>query len=188
MITRSLSLTLFLVALVSVPSIAQDSTADQSSALSCGKAVQGISICLSQSSDRTLLVEIRNIGPTDSALNLGVMLANGKRQFPTAVQLVLIDSGGTEYRPIMDEPTMVAGRIDPFVVPLPAGASMRVPLHLSKLDTAVNHTKTYSAYAEFRGAAVGQAQTNLDSRGIALMPYWVGTVSSGRIALRMPIE
>ena len=40
---------------------------------------------------------------------------------------------------------------------------------------------TYSLEAQFSGKTVSQQQANLDVKGIALMPYWTGSVISNRI-------
>lgn len=154
----------------------------------CGNLDGGLVLCLSQTSGGAVLAEIRNVGTEDTVLNLGIMLANGHKQYPTALQLVVTDQGGTDYRPVMDAPGIVAGRMDPFVVPLPAGASYIVHLQLSKIDQVMNPSKQYTARVEFKGKAVPQEATNLDSKGIALMPYWTGTTTSNTIPLRLPMN
>src|SRR5262249_40486830 len=44
-----------------------------------------------------LLVVLDNVGTDDLVVNLGLMLANGKKQLPTAVRLIVIDGDGKEY-------------------------------------------------------------------------------------------
>jgi hypothetical protein len=39
----------------------------------------------------------------------------------------------------------------------------------------------YTIQAQFIGRGVSQAETNLDVKGIALMPYWIGTVASNSV-------
>jgi len=51
------------------------------------------------------------------------MLANGKKQYPEAIILVITDSRGTFHEMgFAGDPWAIAGRVDPFVLPLPAGA------------------------------------------------------------------
>jgi hypothetical protein len=40
---------------------------------------------------------------------------------------------------------------------------------------------TYSLEAQFTGKSVSQQEANLDVKGIALMPYWTGTVASNQL-------
>jgi hypothetical protein len=40
---------------------------------------------------------------------------------------------------------------------------------------------TYSIQARYTGKAVSQQEANLDVKGIALMPYWTGTVTSNQL-------
>src|SRR5215469_16282790 len=42
--------------------------------------------------------ELRNIGDQDLILNLGFMLANGRKQFPDAIVLTIFDSVGKARR------------------------------------------------------------------------------------------
>ena len=39
----------------------------------------------------------------------------------------------------------------------------------------------YKLSAEYVGAAVSRRQANLDMQGMALMPYWTGTVDSNTL-------
>ena len=77
-------------------------------------------------------VEFRNAGQNDLVVNLGMMLANGKRQYPNAVALTLTDAQGKSRRLDLREPAMIAGRLDPFVVPIPVDATFSVPVNLDR--------------------------------------------------------
>lgn len=130
-------------------------------------------------------VELRNAGQNDVVVNLGMMLANGKRQYPNAVVLTLTDARGISRRLDLREPAMIAGRVDPFVVPIPVGATFSLPVDLDKYWAAASKEfdykptpGTYSLEAQFTGRSVAQQEANLDVQGIALMPYWTGTVAS----------
>jgi hypothetical protein len=46
----------------------------------------------------------------------------------------------------------------------------------------------YTLQAEYTAKAVPQAQTNLDVRGIALMPYWVGTATAAPLVFTIEDE
>jgi hypothetical protein len=132
-------------------------------------------------------VELRNYGETDLVLNLGAMLGNGRKQYPSAVDLSLTDAQGKSRRLDLVLPP-VAGRLDPFILPLPAGATFSVPVVLDKYIAAATEDVdyklkpgTYFLEAQFTGIGVSQQDANLDVKGIALMPYWTGTVTSNRV-------
>jgi hypothetical protein len=156
----------------------------------CGKPVAGIALCLSRSAapDGATL-EVRNTGPEDAVLNLGIM--EWTRQYATAINLALTDAKGKEHHAELAEPTgVIGGRILPFVVPLPSGASLKLPLHISKCiwyasgqleDFEPDPKKRYTLQAQFMGKGVSQADP--DFKGLTLMPYWKGTVVSNAVAI-----
>jgi hypothetical protein len=121
-------------------------------------------------------------------VNLGVMLANGKKQLPTAVRLTFTDAAG-KTRTFERKVGAVGGRMDPFVVPVPAGGRYTLPFALADCinadDPAVPLAPgEYRVAAEFTGEKV--VRTNQDVSGLALMRYWTGTVRSGEVALTVP--
>lgn len=133
-------------------------------------------------------VELRNAAQKDLLLNLGIMLANGKAQYPNAVILILTDAHGKSRRLDLREPGFIAGRMDPFVVPIPSGARFSIPVDLDKYWAAQSKEfdyklspGTYSLEAQFTGRNVSQQEANLDVKGIALMPYWTGIAVSNRL-------
>jgi len=132
-----------------------------------GEKLNGLRIGISQvkpyqQNDKTWFnVALQNVGKKDLVLNLGIMLANGKEQYSTAVKLIFTDPNGKSYEfhnKIGRHPG-IAGRIDPFVVPLAVGC-------------------TYV----LRGKAAGFI--NLDMEGISLMPYWTGTIKSKELLFK----
>jgi hypothetical protein len=159
----------------------------------CGTPVGGVALCLSRSAEPGgVTLELRNTGPKDAVLNLGIMLANGARQYPTAITLMLTDAEGKEHHAELAEPAgVIGGRLDPFIVPLPSGASLKLPVRISKClwyasgqleDFRPDPTKRYRVQAQFTGKGVNQAEANLDMKGIALMPYWTGILVSNTVA------
>jgi hypothetical protein len=138
-------------------------------------------------------LEIRNTGPENAVLNLGIMLANGERQYPTAVTVVLTDQKGKQHRAELAEPSgTIGGRIDPLIVPLPSGASLRLPVDIAKClwyaagqleGIKPDPKKRYILQAQFTGKGVSQGEANLDVKGIALMHYWTGTAVSNTVVI-----
>jgi hypothetical protein len=140
-------------------------------------------------------VELHNPSVQDLVLNIGIALANGAKQYPNAVEYTLTIPDGRVLHLEHWEPAFIAGRVDPLIVPLPAGASFSFLVNLKeyvapkekiwKLQLAPGR---YSLQAEYTGRAVPQSQTNLDVKGIALMPYWIGTVTSAPVVFTVPSD
>jgi hypothetical protein len=136
-------------------------------------------------------VELSNSGDHDLILNLGMMLANGRRQFADAIHLSLRDAQSNTDVLDLKGPPVIAGRVDPFVVPLPKGAQMILPINLAdywipkqKVFEIKLKPGRYFLSAEYRGR--GATFVNLDMPGIKLMPYWLGEVSSTEISFVVP--
>jgi hypothetical protein len=154
----------------------------------CGTPVDGIALCLSPAGGFNASLEVRNVGPSDAVLNLGVILANGAHQYPTAITLELIDEKSRRLHAKLAEPTgVIGGRIDPLIVPLLSGAACNFPIHLSNMvwhesgqieafePDPKNH---YALQARFTGRNVGTDEAAPDVKGITLLHFWMGTVVS----------
>ena len=128
-------------------------------------------------------VELRNAGKNDLILNLGIMLANGRKQYPNAIVLILTDQDGKSRRLELRDPAVIAGRMDPLIVPLPVGSSYSLSGGFGQVlgsgfpgvRVQIKSWKLFSCDG-ISGRAVSTQSTNLDVKGIALMPYWEGTV------------
>src|SRR5882724_4738138 len=188
---RCLAVSILLLFL-STTSVGQGNRPDTDTTIGCGAVVEGIALCLAPSAQSgSVTLELRNTAPKDAILNLGIMLANGARQYPSAISLTLTDARGKVHQGVLAEPVIVAGRLDPFIVPLPHGASLILPLDLTKYalytsgqieELRPDPTKPYTVRAQFTGKGVSQAEANLDVKGLALMPYWMGTALSNTVA------
>src|SRR4029077_19626759 len=75
-------------------------------------------------------IKVANSGSKDLVLNIGMLIANGSRQYASAIELLLTDQKGKTWKFPTGDPGSVGGRVDPFVLPLPAGAMFIVPLNL----------------------------------------------------------
>jgi hypothetical protein len=133
-------------------------------------------------------MELQNIGKRDLVLNLGITLSNGSKQYPDALVLIIIDPQGKARQFDLIGPAAIAGRLDPLILPLPVGCTFSLPVDLGKYWAAQSkefeykfQRGTYSIQARFTGKAVSQQEANLDVKGIALMPYWTGTVTSNQL-------
>jgi hypothetical protein len=186
---------LMLVLVASLLVLGGLSAALKPSAETWGEAVSGLQMTIYldradgvPSKASKFRVELRNAAKKDLVVNLGMMLANGKMQYPNAVVLILTDAQRKSRRLDLREPWAIAGRVDPFVLPIPIGATFSIPVDLDKYWAAESKNfdyklkpGTYSLEAQFTGRSVSQQEANLDVKGIALMPYWTGTVASNQL-------
>jgi hypothetical protein len=138
-------------------------------------------------------IEFRNVGESDLVLNLGVMLANGRRQYPSAVILTLTDTQGKSRRLDLRVPAPISGRVDPLVAPLPVSATFSIPVNLDGYWAVASaefdykpKPGSYALEAQFTGRGVSQQEANLDAKGISLMPYWQGDVTSNLLQFDLP--
>ncbi len=135
-------------------------------------------------------VALQNTGKKDLVLNLGMMLANGKEQYSTAVKLIFTDANSNtyEFHNNIGRHPGIAGRLDPFVVPLAVGCSYVLSVNFDNhwfipIGTSLPKGQ-YRVTAVFKGKGV--VHTNLDMEGISLMPYWTGEIKSKKLLFKNP--
>ena len=133
-----------------------------------------------------LLVVLDNVGTEDLVVNLGIMLGNGKKQVPTAVRLIFTDAEGREHIVRRNEPN-IAGRVDPFVVPLATGNRYTISCDLGEWRAQLA-PGPYRIRGEFEGKAVTRDEVNADTTGLALMTYWTGTIQSDECEVALPAK
>jgi hypothetical protein len=133
---------------------------------------------------------VTNGGEVDQLVNVGVMLGNGKEMFPSRIVLECVAADGKKFE-MVREPSHVSGRMDPLIVPLPAGASWTVVLPLRQMDvrelkgTARIGPGTYRVSAVLTGKPVEKGGTNSDTEGLATWRFWTGTVRSGEATVEV---
>jgi hypothetical protein len=132
-----------------------------------------------------------NVGDQDIALNLGIMLVNGRAQLPFQVHLQLTDGdGSTRELHFMDRKHGgVAGRMDDYVVPLRVGSIHILKLSLDdfwcpsskEFQIKLGRGK-YQIAAQFEGG--GAVSGMLDMAGVKFMPFWKGKLQSNVLAFQ----
>jgi len=136
-------------------------------------------------------VALQNVGKKDLVLNLGIMLANGKEQYSTAVKLIFTDPNGKscEFHNNIGRHPGIAGRLDPFIVPLAAGGTyvLRADFDnywsVSPVGVPVPLPKgRYRVAAVFNGKAVTFKQTGVYTQDL----YWNGVIKSKKILFENP--
>jgi hypothetical protein len=104
-----------------------------------------------------------------------------------AVRLIFTDADGKKHILRRNEPR-ITGRVDPFVVPLPAGS--RYSTISRDLEELIDRLTPggYRVRAEFVGEAVTRKEVNTDAVGLALMTYWTGTIQSEDVQVTLPAK
>ncbi len=189
----------FCVALLFFAGCTTTTPITQVSPLSWGPAEKQLRLGVSVADDNVdakrspeILISLENISKEDVVINLGFMLANGKRQYPIGLHLLLTDSGGITHEFHYFPPEAgIAGRVDQFIVPLPAGSiyQLRCPLNRFMQKDApfgLIGPGQYTLAASFEGRSVTQHETNMDMVGLSLTQYWTGTINSGKISISVP--
>lgn len=132
-------------------------------------------------------VELRNNGKDDLVLNLGVMLANGRKQYPRAFVLILTDSEGKSRVFNLREPTAVAGRLDPMILPVPIGAAFSLPVDLANYWPAATKEFEYNLRGNYTIEARFTGEKVPATMDLLLAPYWIGEVTSNRLTFEVSL-
>lgn len=125
-------------------------------------------------------VTLRNTGNEDLMVNVGMMLANGKRLLPDAIQLVLVDAEGHSRELHLEGVPGVAGRVDDYLIPLRVGSTHSLRLGLD--DYWCPKAKEFRIRlkrGEYRVCA------KLTSKGARFMDVWTGTIQSEAATFRV---
>jgi hypothetical protein len=155
--------------------------------IACGAPVSGLTLCLASiPGTDSASVEIRNDGSSDVFIQFGIMIANGAHQYPNAITLVVSDSSRVEIEGTLIDPPVVAGRTDPLVIPLAAGAAFRVPLRLSRYFF---HAVGRAGELDFGGQrrTIRAKLTGRKPDRSELVSIWTGTVMSNGITIVLPV-
>jgi hypothetical protein len=126
-------------------------------------------------------VSIRNLGPNDAVLYLGETLGNGSHSYPNRLGLVARGPDGRVYN-FVYAPFFVAGRMDPMVVPLPAGGAYSVHGHWYAPSEGPPGGSVF--HVEFEG--VPARADSLGLRDVNLMRFWLGKIASNEVTLSAP--
>ena len=131
-------------------------------------------------------VTLQNVGKKDLVLNLGIMLANGKEQYSTEVKLIFTDLNGKsyEFHNNLDRRPGIAGRVDPFLVPLADGCTYALRADFDNywfvpVGTSLPKGQ-YHVAAVFEGKALVFKDTNLYTRDT----YWAGVIKSKEVLFK----
>ena len=144
-----------------------------------GEPKNGVRLGIAPGTPGRIAVALENVGKDDVMINVGMMLANGKRQLPTGIRLTAIDAENKSHDLTFNLPG-VAGRVDQFLVPLPAGSRYTLSIALSEyaLDRFERpEPGLYKLKAELVGGPIDRP--NADMAGLTTFPLWTGPATSG---------
>jgi hypothetical protein len=129
---------------------------------------------------------IHNLTDTDTAVLLGYALANGRRYLPRELTVEIKRNRNSEFEPLVyNGPSNVAGRMDHWIVTLPANASFILPLRASDFGAnTAGFTPLTAPPEELRIRVTGKviaADLSLDMAGMKLWHLWEGTAVSNSL-------
>jgi hypothetical protein len=135
-------------------------------------------------------VAISNDGDRDITFNLGMMLANNRQMFPLAISLVITDEAGIPRTFEVDD-FRVAGRVDPYLVPLRQGGSYRVRVAFNELHSindgpVIRRPSPGKQQVRAILNSTSVRHANSDMSGIQLIELWTGRAESRDTVLQIP--
>jgi hypothetical protein len=123
-------------------------------------------------------VGFQNVGSKDFVLNLGRMLGNGQEQVPSAIRITLSDAKGQPRGFLWSRRPAIAGRMDDFIVALPAGATYVLGFNLEEHCTEKLSAGRYRITASFEGKVAIHAN---DASGIRQLHFWMGAIQANTL-------
>jgi hypothetical protein len=133
-----------------------------------------------------VVLSIRNSGKADTAVLLGIVIANGRWHVPRELIVELERAGipNTEQL-IYRSPAGIAGRIDHWIVGLPVRSTFTLILRPTDF-VSISSTPGLAAPRELTARLTGRAITselNADLKGLQAWRLWTGTVRSNSLQL-----
>ena len=133
-----------------------------------------------QASTLTFRLTLQNVSTEPTAAVIGTILANDKKYLPGSLAFTLKRTGVADSTFTYVDPSVsvVGGRVDPWLVPLPAGASYSVVVSIPR---GVRESFATPAEVHVRLTTNEIGNPNLDVQGLRFIHVSVGTLTSDRI-------
>jgi hypothetical protein len=142
-----------------------------------------LALACERASEVTFRFTLQNVSTAPTAAVIGTILANDKKYLPERLGLTVRRSGVPDtYLEYVDTSMLgvIGGRLDPWLIALPAGASYSVviPAHFALSPTSVR--ESFSSPAELRLHLMTReiGNPNFDVQGLRVIHVWVGTITS----------
>ena len=130
-----------------------------------------------RASDLVFRFILENVSDEPTAAVIGTILGNDKKYLPGPLGFTLRRAGEADVNFDWFDPSVVgiAGRIDPWVIPLPAGASYSVRV---LIPNGFRHLFFTPADVRVRLTTREIANPNGDLEGLRFIHVWIGTLTS----------
>ena len=135
----------------------------------------------SQASELTFRFTVQNVSAAPTAAVIGTILGNDQKYLPDHLEMTVRRAGVSDTNLKYSVGGVVGGRLDPWLVALPAGASysVAVPARYFRLGTRLAQ-EPFVVPAELQlrltTREVGKPQNDL--QGLSFIHVWVGTLTS----------
>jgi len=139
-----------------------------------------------------LIIAIQNVSLSKTTINLGI--ASGRNQYPFGIHLLLKSPNGKVQSLDYRGPAGIAGRVDPFLVSLPAGSTYTLSCNINQFTPLLSGRYKLSVQFEGNdGTTTFQQDRNMAINArpfaphldmlVALTPHWIGVIRSGEISV-----
>jgi hypothetical protein len=138
-----------------------------------------------QEPELALRVTIENRSQAPVPVVLGGILGYHKKYLPGSIRVAVRRDGSPERLLDHVDPTTpgVAGRVDPWLVPLPPGASYTIVLPARHFVSPGEHVpEDFARSARLQvSLRTFEIEPNVDTQGLQFVKPWIGTLRSGWI-------
>jgi hypothetical protein len=141
-----------------------------------------LTLACERPSDLTFRLTLHNVSTVSTAAVIGTILANDKKYLLGRVAFTVTRAGVADSTFDFFDPSVptVAGRVDPWLIPLPAGASYSVVVSIPE-----GFRELLAGIADVRARLTTRENRNpnLDVQGLRFIHVWIGTLISDPIHL-----
>jgi hypothetical protein len=131
--------------------------------------------------DSEVYIAFQNLGSKEAVLNLGYIVAQDIHE-PAAIRLALTDPKGETREFWCSRTRAIAGRMDHYLVTLPAGATHVLRLRLEEYCCSEPRVALgagqYRIAARFEGKGPQRDLMNGDGPRMAYLNFWMGVLQS----------
>jgi hypothetical protein len=133
-----------------------------------------------------VVLRIRNSGEVDTAVLLGIVIANGRWHVPRELVVELRRAGSPDIEQLVyRSPAGIAGRLDHWIVGLPVRSTFTLTLRPTEF-VSVSSTPGLAPPGELTARLTGRAvmsDLNPDMKGVLAWRLWKGTATSNSVQL-----
>ena len=140
-----------------------------------------LTLACTQASELTFRLTLQNVSTAPTAAVIGFFFGSPRKYLPGRLRFTVSRAGVADTSFDYFDPTVVriGGRIDPWLVTLPSGASYSIVVSIPS-----GFRQLFSAPADVHVSLTTQefGSLNGDVEGLRFTPIWVGALTADRIA------